>query len=57
MRNIDPHAALGGTIDVLTLDGMVEMKVKAGTQSGTKMSLTGKGVKHLNSSMSVSNRR
>jgi molecular chaperone DnaJ len=57
MRYIDPQAALGGTIDVLTLDGMVEMKVKAGTQSGTKMSLTGKGVKYLNSSMSVSNRR
>ena len=57
MHNIARQAALGGTIDVLTLDGMVEMKVKAGTQSGTKMSLTGKGVKHLNSSMSASNRR
>jgi DnaJ-class molecular chaperone len=42
---------LGDTIDVLTLDGMVEMKIKPGTQSGTKLSLSAKGVKHLNENM------
>jgi molecular chaperone DnaJ len=43
------QAALGCSVDVCTLDGVVEMKVKAGTQPGTNMSLRGKGVKHLNS--------
>ena len=43
------QAALGCTVDVCTLDGIVEMKVRAGTQPGTSMSLRGKGVKHLNS--------
>ena len=48
---------MGGTIDVLTLDGMVEMKVKAGTQAGTKMNLTSKGIKHLQSDMRSGGRR
>jgi molecular chaperone DnaJ len=51
------QAALGDTIDVLTLDGMVEMKIKPGTQSGTKLSLTAKGVKHLNEGMVAGSRR
>ncbi|MGM9960843.1 MAG: DnaJ C-terminal domain-containing protein [Allobaculum sp.] len=37
-------AALGGTIDVPTLDGIVEMKVPAGIQSGQKLRLKGKGI-------------
>jgi DnaJ-class molecular chaperone len=48
---------LGDTIDVLTLDGMVEMKIKPGTQSGTKLSLSAKGVKHLNESMVAGSKR
>ena len=42
---------------MLTLDGMVEMKVKAGTQAGTKMNLTSKGIKHLQSDMRNGGRR
>lgn len=38
------NAALGTTIDVPTLDGVVEMKVPAGIQSGQKLRLKGKGV-------------
>jgi len=37
------HAALGGTIDVPTLEGRVEMKIPAGTQSGTVFRLRGRG--------------
>jgi DnaJ-class molecular chaperone len=36
-------------VDVLTLDGMVEMKVRAGTQSGTNLNLQGRGIVHTNS--------
>lgn len=37
-------AALGGDIDVPTVDGMVKVKIRAGTQPGTMMRLKGKGV-------------
>ncbi|MBR3269973.1 DnaJ domain-containing protein [Candidatus Saccharibacteria bacterium] len=37
-------AALGCEIDVLTVDGVVTMKVPAGTQSGTPFKLSGHGV-------------
>lgn len=37
-------AVLGGTIDVPTIDGMVEMKVPAGIQSGQRLRLKGKGI-------------
>lgn len=37
-------AALGCEIDVETVDGMVRMKVPAGTQSGTPFKLSGHGV-------------
>lgn len=37
-------AALGGTIDVPTLDGIVEMKIPAGIQSDQKLRLKGKGI-------------
>jgi molecular chaperone DnaJ len=38
------QAALGGVIDVPTLDGKVEMRVPPGTQSGTIFRLRGKGL-------------
>jgi molecular chaperone DnaJ len=38
------QAALGGIIDVPTLDGKVEMRVPAGTQPGTIFRLRGKGL-------------
>lgn len=40
-------ASLGTEIDVETVDGMVRMKVPAGTQSGTDFKLSGHGVPHL----------
>ncbi|MBP9852525.1 MAG: molecular chaperone DnaJ [Patescibacteria group bacterium] len=40
-------AALGTEIEVDTVDGMVRMKVPAGTQSGTDFKLSGHGVPHL----------
>jgi len=43
------HAALGTEIDVETVDGVVTMKVPAGTQSGTDFKLSGHGVPHLRS--------
>lgn len=41
-------AALGAELDVETVDGIVTMKVPAGTQSGTDFKLSGHGVPHLN---------
>jgi DnaJ-class molecular chaperone len=43
------QAILGDTVDVLTLDGMVEMKVPAGTQPDTQLAMKGKGIKAVNS--------
>jgi molecular chaperone DnaJ len=40
-------AALGTEIEVDTVDGMVRMKVPAGTQSGTDFKLSGHGVPHM----------
>ena len=40
-------AVLGGNVDVLTLDGMVTMKIPAGTQPLSKMLLKGKGVRDV----------
>lgn len=40
-------AALGTEIDVETVDGVMTMKVPAGTQSGTDFKLSGHGVPHL----------
>ncbi len=42
-------AALGAEIDVETVDGVVRMKVPAGTQGGTDFKLSGHGVPHLRS--------
>ncbi len=40
-------AALGTDIKVQTVDGLVTMKVPAGTQSGTDFKLSGHGVPHI----------
>lgn len=41
------EAALGATIRVPTLDGAVNLKIPAGTPSGQRFRLKGKGVTHL----------
>ncbi len=38
------EAALGAVVSIPTLDGVTKIKVPAGTQGGTTMKLTGKGV-------------
>jgi molecular chaperone DnaJ len=40
-------AALGGELDVPTIDGEVKLRIRAGTQSGTMMRLRERGVTHL----------
>ena len=40
-------AALGTTIELATLDGGEELDIKAGTQSGSQLRLTARGVQHL----------
>lgn len=42
-------AALGTEIDVETVDGVVTMKIPAGTQSGTDFKLSNHGVPHMRS--------
>lgn len=42
------NAALGCEVDVETVDGIVTMKIPAGTQSGTDFKLSNHGVPHLN---------
>ncbi len=42
-----PRAALGGDVIIHTIDGDVAYNVKAGTQSGTRVRLRGKGVPSL----------
>lgn len=41
------QAILGCSVEVLTLDGLVNMKVPAGTQPGAQMMLKGKGVPNM----------
>ncbi len=43
-------AALGGEIEIPTLDGHAKMKIPAETQTGAKFRLRGKGIKPLRSS-------
>lgn len=43
------QAILGGTVDVRTLTGLVEMKIPKGTQVDAKLMLRGKGIQHLHS--------
>ena len=40
-------AALGGIVDVITIDGSVSIRIQAGTQAGTLVRLRGKGVPHV----------
>ena len=40
------EAALGATVEVPTLDGVVKMKIPPGTKSGQKFRIKGKGVKN-----------
>jgi molecular chaperone DnaJ len=44
-----PQAALGGEVEVATLDGPVTMTIPAGTQPGRRFRLRGKGVKGMKS--------
>ena len=41
------QAALGATIRVNTLDGLVELKVPEGTQTGTAFRIKGRGIPYL----------
>ena len=40
------HAALGGEIDVPTLDGRAKLRIPAGTQPGSVLRVKGKGIPH-----------
>jgi len=44
------QAALGGEISVDTIDGLLSIRVPAGTQPNTLIRLSGRGVKHVNGS-------
>jgi len=41
-----PLAVLGGVVEVPTINGLVKLKVRSGTQSGTTVRLRGQGVAH-----------
>lgn len=43
-----PQASLGYSMEVPTIDGKVEMKIPAGTQSNTVLKIREKGMPHLN---------
>ena len=43
------EAALGATVEVPTLKGKADLKIPAGTQTGTIFKMKGKGIKKLNS--------
>jgi len=45
-----PQAALGGAIEIPTLDGAVKLKIEPGTQPGKMLRLRGKGLPEINSS-------
>jgi molecular chaperone DnaJ len=44
------QAAIGGEIEVETVDGKIKIRVPAGTQPNTLIRLSGKGVKHVRGS-------
>jgi len=44
-----PQAALGGSVDIPTLDGKARIKLAAGTQGGQVLRLQGKGLPELHS--------
>ena len=43
------QAALGDDLQVDTLDGKVKLKVPAGTQTGSRFRIRGKGIPHMRS--------
>lgn len=45
-----PKAAIGGVVNILTLTGSVNLKVRPGTQSGTTVRLQGQGIAYPNTS-------
>ncbi len=48
-RSASPTAALGGEIEIPTLDGVAKLKVPAETQTGKVFRLRGKGIKGVRS--------
>jgi molecular chaperone DnaJ len=44
------EASLGGEVEVPTLNGKAMLKIESGTQPGKILKMTGKGIRHLNSS-------
>lgn len=44
-----PTAALGGTVEIPTIDGKVKVKIESGTQPGKVLRLRGKGLPSVNS--------
>jgi len=44
-----PEAVFGGNTEIETLDGMVKVRIKPGTKSGSMLRLRGKGVPYLRS--------
>ena len=44
-----PTAALGGSVEVPTIDGIAKVKIEAGTQPGKVLRLKGKGLPRINS--------
>lgn len=45
-----PQAALGGEMEVATIDGNVKIRIPAGTQPETVIRLAGRGIKHVQGS-------
>ncbi len=43
-----PKAALGGTVEIPTVDGKVKVKIEAGTQPGKVLRIRGKGLPSVN---------
>ena len=43
-------AALGGVVDVTTIDGPISIRIHPGTQAGTLVRLKGKGIPHVQGS-------
>ena len=44
-----PTAALGGTVEIPTIDGKAKVKIEPGTQPGRILRLRGKGLPGINS--------
>ena len=44
-----PTAALGGTVEIKTIDGKAKIKIEPGTQPGKVLRLRGKGLPNINS--------